>query len=113
MVFVAAMDSSNSEVTGGIDAFAIGIASVNPNAKIYVKITNSWYDPEGEEAAARMLLDMGCDVMAQHCDTPYPQTLAQEKGVYGICSSVVISVPPDKTCSDVFTGNNGIENIRI
>lgn len=82
--YVAAMDSSNSEVTGGIDAFAIGIASVNPNAKIYVKITNSWYDPEGEEAAARMLLDMGCDVMAQHCDTPYPQTLAQEKGVYGI-----------------------------
>lgn len=82
--YVAAMDSSNSEVTGGIDAFAIGIASVNPDAKIYVKITNSWYDPEGEEAAARTLLDMGCDVMAQHCDTPYPQTLAQEKGVYGI-----------------------------
>lgn len=22
--------------------------------------------------------------MAQHCDTPYPQTLAQERGVYGI-----------------------------
>lgn len=82
--YVAAMDSSNSEVTGGIDAFAIGIASVNPDAKIYVKITNSWYDPEGEETAAKTLLDMGCDVMAQHCDTPYPQTLAQEKGVYGI-----------------------------
>lgn len=82
--YVAAQDSSNSEVTGGIDAFAIGVASVNPDAKINVIITNSWYDPEKEEAASRQLLDMGCDVMAQHCDTAYPQTLAQERGVYGI-----------------------------
>lgn len=82
--YVAAQDSSNSEVTGGIDAFAIGVASVNPDAKINVIVTNSWYDPEKEEAASRQLLDMGCDVMAQHCDTPYPQTLAQERGVYGI-----------------------------
>lgn len=82
--YVAAQDSSNSEVTGGIDAFAIGVASVNPDAKINVIITNSWYDPEKEEAASRQLLDIGCDVMAQHCDTAYPQTLAQERGVYGI-----------------------------
>ena len=82
--YVAAQDSSNSEVTGGIDAFAIGVASVNPDAKINVIITNSWYDPEKEEAASRQLLDMGCDVMAQHRDTAYPQTLAQERGVYGI-----------------------------
>ena len=82
--YVAAQDSSNSEVTGGIDAFAIGVASVNPDAKINVIITNSWYDPEKEEASSRQLLDMGCDVMAQHCDTAYPQTLAQERGVYGI-----------------------------
>lgn len=82
--YVAAMDSSNSEVTGGIDAFALGIYSVNQNAKVYVKVTNSWFDPDGEKAAAEMLLNMGCDVIAQHCDTEYPQTLAQEKGVYSI-----------------------------
>ena len=82
--YVAAMDSSNSEVTGGIDAFALGIYSVNPDAKVYVKVTNSWYDPEGEKAAAQTLLDMDCDVIAQHCDTVYPQSLAQEKGVYSI-----------------------------
>ncbi|MDD5949238.1 MAG: BMP family ABC transporter substrate-binding protein, partial [Lachnospiraceae bacterium] len=82
--YVAAMDSSNSEVTGGIDAFALGIASVNPDAKVYVKVTNSWYAPKAEEAAAGELLDMGCDVMAQHCDTPYPQTMASDAGVYGI-----------------------------
>ena len=82
--YVAAQDSSNSEVTGGIDAFAIGVESVNSDAKIYVVVTNSWYDPDKEKAASEQLLDMGCDVMAQHCDTAYPQTLAQDHGVYGI-----------------------------
>ena len=82
--YVAAMDSSNSEVTGGIDAFALGIYSVNPDAEVYVKVTNSWYDPDAEREAAEVLLDMGCDVLAQHCDTSYPQTLAEERGVYGI-----------------------------
>lgn len=82
--YVAAMDSTNSEVTGGIDAFALGIYSVNQDAKVYVKVTNSWFDPDGEKAAAETLLNMGCDVIAQHCDTEYPQTLAQEKGVYSI-----------------------------
>lgn len=82
--YVAAQDSSNSEVTGGIDAFAMGVYSVNPEAKIYVKVTNSWYDPEGEKAAAEKLLDMDCDVITQHCDTPYPIEMAQERGAYGI-----------------------------
>lgn len=82
--YVAAQDSSNSEVTGGIDAFAIGVDKVNPDAQIYVVVTNSWYDPEGEAAAAKKLLNMGCDVMAQHCDTASPQTLAEDAGVYGI-----------------------------
>ena len=82
--YVAAQGSDNSEVTGGIDAFAIGVESVNPDAVIYVKVTNSWYDPEAEKAASKALLAKGCDVMAQHCDTPYPQTMAQDAGAYGI-----------------------------
>ncbi len=82
--YVAAMGAENSEVTGGINAFAMGVYSVNPDAKIYVKVTNSWYDPQKEEKASRELLDMGCDVMSQHCDTPYPVTLAEEYGVYAI-----------------------------
>lgn len=96
--YVAAMDSSNSEVTGGIDAFALGIYSVNPDAKVYVRVTNSWYDPGGEKAAAQTLLDMGCDVIAQHCDTVYPQTLAQEKGVYSIGYNSDMSKDAPKSC---------------
>lgn len=82
--YVAAMGSENSEVTGGIDAFALGVYSVNPSAQIYVKVTNSWYDPEAEKAAASTLLNMNCDVITQHCDTTYPQLLAQQKNVYSI-----------------------------
>ncbi len=82
--YIAAMDKSNSEVTGGIDAFALGVYSVNPNAKIYVKVTNSWFDPAREKAAAQALLAMGCDVLSQHCDTAYPLELAEQKGVWGI-----------------------------
>lgn len=96
--YVAAQDTSNAEVTGGIDAFAIGVASVNPNAEIYVSVTHSWYDPEAEEAASRKLLDLGCDVMAQHCDTPYPLTLAQEYGVYGIGYNSDMSKEVPQTC---------------
>lgn len=102
--YVAAQDSSNSEVTGGIDAFAMGVASVNPDAKVYVAVTNSWFDPEKEEAAAIKLLDMGCDVMAQHCDTPYPQTLAQRYGVYGVGynSDMSKETPDSCLCSVVW-----------
>ncbi|MGN1205968.1 MAG: BMP family ABC transporter substrate-binding protein [Eubacterium sp.] len=96
--YVAAMDSSNSEVTGGVDAFALGIYSVNPEAKVYVKVTNSWYDPKAEKAAAEKLLDMGCDVITQHCDTSYPQTMAEEKGMYGIGYNSDMSKEAPKAC---------------
>ena len=96
--YVAAQDSTNSEVTGGIDAFALGVYSVNPDAVIHVKVTNSWYDPAAEKAATEKLLAMGCDVKSQHCDTPYPQTLAHEKGVYGIGYNSDMSKETPKSC---------------
>ncbi len=82
--YVAAMGQQNSEVTGGIDAFAMGVYSVNPDAKVYVKVTNSWYSPEEETNAAKALLAEGCDVIAQHCDTPNPQLEAEKAGKWGI-----------------------------
>jgi basic membrane protein A len=81
--FVAAMGSDNSEVTGGINAFALGVESVNPDAKIYVKVTNSWFDPTLEQQAAEALLDAGCDVIGQHADTTAPQLAAEARGVWG------------------------------
>lgn len=82
--YVAAMGQENSEVTGGVNAFAMGAYSVNPDCEVYVKVTNSWFDPEGETQAAQALVDLGCDVIAQHCDTPNPQTVAEQNGVWGV-----------------------------
>lgn len=82
--YVAAMGKQNSEVTGGCNAFAMGVASVNPDAQVYVKVTNSWFDPEGEKQAADALIAEGCDVIGQHCDTPNPQLAAEAAGVFGV-----------------------------
>ncbi|WP_312643085.1 BMP family ABC transporter substrate-binding protein [Hydrogenoanaerobacterium sp.] len=76
--YVAAMKTA--EVIRGINAFTLGVRSVNPTATVEVKWTNSWYDPAVEKATAVDLLNKGCDVIAQHCDTTGPQVAAQEKG---------------------------------
>ena len=82
--YVSAFGKTLSETGGGIDAFAMGVESVNKDATVHVKVTNSWYDPEGEAQAAKALIDDGCDVIAQHCDTPNPQLAAEAAGVYGV-----------------------------
>ena len=89
--FVAAQGISNSEVTGWLNAFAMGVESVNPDARIYVSVTNSWFDPAGERRAAQILIDEGCDVIAQHCDTVEPQIAAENAGVWGIGNNVDMS----------------------
>jgi len=81
--YVAAMGIDNAEVTGGLDAFAKGIAAVNPDAVVYVKVTNTWFSVDLESQAAEALLDLGCDVIAQHCDTTAPQLAAEKRGVWG------------------------------
>jgi basic membrane protein A len=82
--YVAAMGKDNSEVTGGINAFALGVERVNPAARVSVRVTYSWFDPMGEADAARSLIAEGCDVVAQHCDSAAPQTEAEKAGLWGI-----------------------------
>jgi len=72
------------EVIRGINAFTMGVRSVNPGAKVRVVWTNTWYNPASEKEAAKALLDAGCDVIAQHQDTPGPMQAAEERGKYGI-----------------------------
>lgn len=80
--YVAAMPLP--EVTRGINAFTLGVRSVNPDATVEVKWTNSWFDPTGEKQAAVELLNSGCDVLGQHCDSAGPVVAAQEKGAYAV-----------------------------
>ncbi len=79
--YVAAF--SNAEVNGGINAFTLGVQSVNTNAVVYVKYMNTWFDPTLEKQTAVSLLSLDCDVIAQHADTTMPQVAAQEAGKFG------------------------------
>ncbi|GAB6180469.1 BMP family ABC transporter substrate-binding protein [Desulfotomaculum defluvii] len=72
------------EVIRGINAFTLGVQSVNPDAKVKVVWTNTWYDPAAEKEAGKSLLEAGADVVTQHQDTPGPQQAAEEKGKFGI-----------------------------
>jgi basic membrane protein A len=90
--YVAAWGTENSEVSQGINAFALGVEKVNPQAKIYVRIIHSWFDPMGEATAARALIAADCDVIAQHCDTPNPQIEAERAGVWGIGYNTDMSI---------------------
>ncbi|MEA4889067.1 MAG: BMP family ABC transporter substrate-binding protein [Clostridiaceae bacterium] len=73
-----------AECVRGINAFTLGVRSVNPNAEVQVVWTNTWYDPQKEKEAAISLIDAGCDVLTQHQDSTAVQQAAQEKGVFGI-----------------------------
>lgn len=73
-------------VVAGVNAFALGVWSVNPNAKVKVVWTNTWYDPPKEKSAAKALLDAGADVVGQHQDTPSALQAASEAKKYGVGS---------------------------
>jgi basic membrane protein A and related proteins len=72
------------EVYRGINAFTLGVRSVNPTAVVKVVWTNTWYNPQLEKEAAISLVDAGADVLTQHQDSTATQQAAQEKGVFGI-----------------------------
>lgn len=80
--YVAAF-ADNAEVAGGLNAFTLGAQSVNPEVQVSVKYLNSWFDPTLEKQTAEALLALGCDVIAQHCDTEMPQVAAEQAGVFG------------------------------
>jgi len=72
------------EVVMGINAFARGMRSVNPNAQVKVVWTNSWYDPGRESEAANTLVSQGADVLTHHTDSTAVVQAAEAKKVYAI-----------------------------
>ena len=72
------------EVLQGINAFALGARSVNPEAEVRVIWVNSWYDPGKERDAALALLGQGADVLTHHTDSTATVLAAEEKGVYAV-----------------------------
>lgn len=82
--YVSAWGLEYAETTSGINAFALGVQSANPNATVYVKTINTWGDTTLEKQGAEYLINTHkCSVISQHCDSAQPQIVAQEKGVFG------------------------------
>lgn len=82
--YVSAWGTEYAETCSGINAFTLGVLSVNPDAVVHVKEISTWGDQELERQAAEVLISTyGCGVIAQHCDSAQPQIVANEQGVYG------------------------------
>ncbi len=75
------------EVVQGMNAFMLGMRSVNPKARLKFVMINSWYDPPKEGDAAKTLIDQGCDILTQHTDSPAPLQAAASRGVKGFGQS--------------------------
>lgn len=74
-----------SEVNRGINAFALGVRSVNPDAEVYVSWTNSWVDDSAAEAASLELIENhNIDILTMHVDSLAPLKTADENGILSI-----------------------------
>ncbi len=67
-----------------INAFTIGVRQANPNAKVHVIWTNSWYDPGKEALATNTLISNGADVIRCLVGGMAPIEEAKKAGKYVI-----------------------------
>jgi simple sugar transport system substrate-binding protein len=68
------------EVLQGINAFTLGMRSVNPTAQVRVIWLGTWFDPARERDAAMTLLNQNADVLAFHTGSNAVMVAAQERG---------------------------------
>ena len=72
------------EVVQGINAFTLGMRSVNPKAQVKVVWLNAWFDPAREREAAMTLMDQGADVLSFQVASTAVMAAAQERGKMAI-----------------------------
>lgn len=84
------------EVLQGINAFTLGMRSVNPNAKVVVVWLNEWFDPPKERDAAMALFNQNADVVAFHTGSTAVMAAAQERGKMAVAyHSDMRKIAPD------------------
>jgi len=71
------------EVIREINTYYLGAKKMNPNVDIDIVWVNTWYDPVKEANAAEVMMAAGCDMVAQHTDSPAPLQAAQKQGKLG------------------------------
>lgn len=73
------------EVNRGINAFTLGVQSVNPGAVVNVYWSESWTDDKANSIAANTLIDeYDVDIITMHCDTTAPLDVAESRGRWAI-----------------------------
>jgi len=84
------------EVLQGINAFTLGMRSVNPRAQVKVIWLNAWFDPPRERDAAMTLFNQNVDVAAFHTGSDAVMRAAQERGKLAVAyHSDMRQVAPD------------------
>jgi basic membrane protein A len=84
------------EVLQGINAFTLGMRSVNPKAQVKVVWLNAWFDPPKERDAAMALFNQNVDVIAFHTGSTAVMAAAQERGKLAVAyHSDMRKVAPD------------------
>ncbi len=84
------------EVVQGINAFTLGMRSVNPLAQVKVIWLHTWFDPARERDAAMTLFNQNVDVIAFHTGSNAVMVAAQERGKMAVAyHSDMRQVAPD------------------
>ena len=84
------------EVLQGINAFALGLRSVNAKAEVKVVWLSAWFDPPKERDAAMTLFNQNVDVIAFHTGSNAVMVAAQERGKMAVAyHSDMRKVAPD------------------
>jgi basic membrane protein A and related proteins len=71
------------EVVMGVNAFTLAAQAVNPKITTKLVMIDTWFDPAKEAAAAETLANLGCDVIAQHVDSPAVLQVCEKRKIYG------------------------------
>jgi basic membrane protein A and related proteins len=84
------------EVLQGINAFTLGMRSVNPKAQVKVVWLGTWFDPAKEREAALSLFDQNVDVISFHTASTAVMEAAQERGKMAVAyHSDMRKIAPD------------------
>lgn len=71
------------EVMREINTYYLGAKKMNPDVELAITWVYTWYNPGLEGDAAAAMIGQGCDVVAQHTDSPAPLQTAEKVGVVG------------------------------
>ncbi len=77
-----------AEVISGYTSFYLGAKSVCPSVTMEVQYTQSWFDIEKENTAAKALIANGCKLISQHADSSGAPSACEAAGVPNVAYNV-------------------------